>query len=75
MVHSFILENRYGFRPNQNIVLSGNYSLTDYRTDSVFTAAEDKNNEAQGLTVAMSISLIKIIISNLNMVLMTIMQN
>ena len=51
VVHSFILENRYGFRPNQNIVLSGNYSLTDYRTDSVFTAAEDKNNEAQGLTV------------------------
>ena len=51
VVHSFILENRYGFRPNQNIVLSGNFSLTDYRTDSVFTAAEDKNNEAQGLTV------------------------
>ena len=46
-----ILENRYGFKPNQNIVLSGNYSLTDYRTDSVFTAAEDKNNEAQGLAV------------------------
>ena len=51
VVHSFILENRYGFRPNQNIVLSGNYNLTDYRTDSVFTAAEDKNNEAHGLAV------------------------
>ena len=51
VVHSFIIENRYGLKPNQNIVLSGNYSLTDYRTDSVFTAAEDKNNEAQGLTV------------------------
>ena len=51
VVHSLILENRYGLKPNQNIVLSGNYSLTDYRTDNVFTAAEDKNNEAQGLAI------------------------
>ena len=51
LVHSLILENRYGLKPNQNLVLSGNYSLTDYRTDSTFTSAEDKNNEAQGLAV------------------------
>jgi hypothetical protein len=51
VVHSLIIENRFGLKPNQNVVLSGNYSLTDYRTDNVFTAAEDKNNEAQGLAV------------------------
>lgn len=51
LVHSLILENRYGLKPNQNLVLSGNYSLTDYRTDSTFTSAEDKNNEAQGLAI------------------------
>ena len=51
LVHSLILENRYRLKPNQNLVLSGNYSLTDYRTDSTFTSAEDKNNEAQGLAV------------------------
>ena len=48
---SLILENRYGLKPNQNLVLSGNYSLTDYRTDSTFTSAEDKNNEARGFAV------------------------
>ena len=51
VVHSLIIENRFGLKPNQYVVLSGNYSLTDYRTDNVFTAAEDKNNEAQGLAV------------------------
>lgn len=51
LVHSLIVENRYGLKPNQNLVLSGNYSLTDYRTDSTFTSAEDKNNEAQGLAI------------------------
>ena len=51
LVHSLILENRYRLKPNQNLVLSGNYSLTDYRTDSTFTSAEDKNNEAKGLAV------------------------
>ena len=46
--HSFTLQNRLNIKPNQNILLSGNLGLTDYRTDSVFTSADDKNNQSYG---------------------------
>ena len=42
VVHSLIIENRFGLKPNQNVVLSGNYNLTDYRTDNVFTVQKIK---------------------------------
>jgi len=46
--HSLTLQNRLNIKPNQNILLSGNFGLTDYRTDSVFTSADNKNNQSYG---------------------------
>ena len=51
VVHSMILENRYNLKPNQNILFSGSYALTNYRTDSIFTTAKDKNNESNGFAL------------------------
>ena len=46
--HSLTLQSILNIKPNQNIVLSGNFGLTDYRTDSTFTSTDNKNNQSYG---------------------------
>lgn len=50
-IHSLTLQNRLNIKSNQNILLSGNLGLTDYRTDSTFTTADSKNNQNFGGTI------------------------
>jgi len=49
--HNLTLENRYNFKSNQNILISSNIGVSDYRTDSIFTTADTKNNQSYGLTL------------------------
>ena len=49
VVHSLTLEDRYNFKPNQNILISGNVGLTEYRTNEIFGTVDAKNNQSSGL--------------------------
>jgi len=49
--HSLTLQNRFNIKSNQNILLVGNLGVTDYRTDSIFTTADNKNFQNFGGTI------------------------
>ena len=49
VVYNVTLENRYLTKPNQNLLVSTNMGVTDYRTDTTFTSADNKNNTYYGL--------------------------
>jgi len=48
VLHSLTLENRYNLKPNQNILISGNIGIADFKTDIDFTTADTKNNQSNG---------------------------
>ena len=49
VIYNVTLENRYLTKPNQNLLVSSNMGITDYRTDTTFSSADNKNNTYYGL--------------------------
>ena len=50
VIYNMTLENRYLTKPNQNFLISSNLGVTDYRTDSTFASADNKNNSYYGIS-------------------------
>lgn len=49
IIYNVTLENRYLTKPNQNFLVSSNMGITDYRSDTVFSSADNKNNSYYGI--------------------------
>ena len=61
-IHSLTLQNRLNIKSNQNILLSGNLGLTDYRTDSTLLLQIVKITKILEVQLVMNIILLQIII-------------